>query len=367
MSDDTGIIVDEPSEQQPNVKGDRSLWTRRPSIKGFLVLVAAVAFYVLSPFVFPARPRPLRRPLQFYGVDNVTGFGSYVVPNIIHYVRFGQPNVSFIEAMSIRSAFINHGPDEIIIHCDVCQLDGPYGHLVREIPVLKLNKRMRPLSVFGLEVGGVEHASDIARLQTLLRYGGMYLDNDCMVIQPVHRYRHFEATIGWVYGAYMGNMIMLAAPGARFFRLYQQLYKEYNRSSWYYNAGDLPTMRLLWHHPHLIHRVPVLIGVGYSMLYKLYNPGFHPDWRDYHVVHTFLRHRSAKEDPLCAIPYDLKNVRTYNTSLGEMMREVLFGTSEYVNDTAEVKTAVELYVAKRRMSTPSLTVQNTTDRGTSRR
>ncbi|XP_064454733.1 uncharacterized protein LOC135366006 [Ornithodoros turicata] len=367
MRNDSNVSVDEPSGQQPIVKAHRSLWTRRPSKKAFLLLVVAVASYVLLSLVFPARPQPLRRPQSFYGVDNVTGFNSYVVPNIIHYVRFGKPNISFMEAVSMRSSYINHGPDEIIVHCDICQLDGPYAYLVRDIPVLRLNKRMKPQTVFGLEVGGVEHASDITRLQTLLRYGGMYLDGDCFVIQSVNRYRHFEMTIGWEYGAYMGSMILLAAPSARFLHLYQQLYKEYNRSSWYYNAGDLPTMRVLWHHPHLIHRVPILIGIGYAMLYKLYNPGFHPDWRNYHVVHTFIRHRSAKADPLCGKEYDLQNIRTYNTSLGEMMREVIFGTSEYVNDTAEVKGSYDLYVAKRKRSSPSLTTQNSTDDASIRR
>ncbi|XP_064458565.1 uncharacterized protein LOC135368930 isoform X1 [Ornithodoros turicata] len=347
MSKDRAVIFNEASERQSYDKRYRSvgvlkfrLWTSLSSKKAHLTVVVLV---VLVLRVFLSRAQ---RPVCFYDVDNYTGAVSYVVPNVIHYVRFGQPNVSFMDAVSMRSAYINHAPDKIVVHCDECQLGGPLAYLVRGIPNVTITKRRPAETIFGREVGCIEHASDVARMQILLEHGGIYLDNDCIVIQPLHQFRHFEMSIGWPPDAYLGTMVLLAAPRARFLRLHLELYREYNSSLWYYNAGDLPTMRLLWPHPHLVHAVPVLFGVDMDMLSKLYTPGDHPEWRSYFAVHTFVNHRSVKEDPLYGREIDLQNVRTYNTSLGEMIREVLFGTSAFVSNDTEVRPVTDLYAAK---------------------
>ncbi|XP_064458554.1 alpha-1,4-N-acetylglucosaminyltransferase-like isoform X2 [Ornithodoros turicata] len=184
------------------------------------------------------------------------------------------------------------------------------------------------------------------RLPVLLKYGGIYLDNDCIVIRPLHQFRHFEMTIGWSPGAYLASMVLLAAPGARFLHLHRDLYREYKSSLWYYNVGDLPTMRLLWPHPHLIHAVPVLFGIDMDMLRKLYTPGLNIEWRRYFAVHTLIRHRCEWRDPLRGRKIDMENIRTYNTSLGEMIREVLFGTSAFVSNDTKVKPVADLYAVK---------------------
>ncbi|XP_064458557.1 uncharacterized protein LOC135368924 isoform X3 [Ornithodoros turicata] len=359
MRNDRVIIIDEPSDHQSNDKGHRSsrdftshLWTSLPSKKILFTLIVAAAFCVLMVFFprawkfIPIFSPPWRRP-GFYGADNYTGFSSYVVPNVIHYVRFGQPNVTFMDAVSMRSAYINHAPDHIVVHCDECLLDGPHSHLVRDIPIIKFDEILPPMTIFGREVNWIEHASDVARIQILLKSGGIYLDNDCIVVRPLHQFRHFETSIGWSPEDHMGNMVILAATGARFLQLYQELYREYNNSLWYYNAGFLPTVRLLRPYPHLVHAVPSLFAVDATMLRKLYTPGERTEWRSYFVVHTYIRHRYLPEDPLYGQKIDLQNVRTYDTHLGEMVREVLFGTSEFVSDETEVQPVTDLYAAKR--------------------
>ncbi|XP_064454722.1 uncharacterized protein LOC135366001 [Ornithodoros turicata] len=366
MNNDRSISPDEPSGHQLNEKGLCSLWTSCPSKKPLLTLITGAAFYVLMLLAFLQRPRtvlplPQQRAVHFYGVDNYTGFNSYVVPNIVHYVRFGHPEMSFMEAVGMRSAYINQAPDQIVVHCDVCRLRGPYSYWIRDIPVIKFNKRPPPKSIYGRNLSWIGHASDIARVQILLRNGGIYLDNDCIVIQPMHQFRHFETSIGWPPKEHMGNMVFVATPGARFLQLYQELYRWYDRSLWYYNARALPTMRLLWPHPHLVHQVPVLFGVQRDLLGKLYSPGEHIDWRSYFAVHTSLGYRSLTK----GVSYqkvDFKNVRTHNTSLGEIIREVLFGTSAFVSDSAEVKPVTELYAAKRLRSKQGSTIRSSSGR-----
>ncbi|XP_064458559.1 uncharacterized protein LOC135368925 isoform X2 [Ornithodoros turicata] len=350
MSNDGTVIIDKPSGLQSNEKGhDRlraskfRLRTSRFSKTILLILIIAAALYVLLGLLLraanhvpisPPLPRYPSRPVPFYVADNDTGCSSYVVPNVIHFVRFGQPNVSFMDAVSMRSAYINHAPDKIVVHCDECQLGGPLAYLIRDIPNLTIKEQHPAKTIFGREVGCIYHASDIARLQILLEYGGIFIDNDCVVINPLHPLRHYEMALGWSKGMYMASMVLLAAPGARFIRLHLELYREYNSSLWYYNVGDLPTMRLLWPHPHLIHAVPVLLGTDLNMLDKLYVPGHHPDWRSYFAVHTLIRHRCVEEDPLYGHDIDLQNV--------------LFGTSAFVSNDTEVRPVADLYAARRR-------------------
>ena len=44
------------------------------------------------------------------------------------------------------------------------------------------------------------HGGDLARIQTLMKYGGIYLDNDVYVIQNLDKYRRYECAINWGQG-----------------------------------------------------------------------------------------------------------------------------------------------------------------------
>lgn len=61
-------------------------------------------------------------PLQistFEGFNNETGTDSFIVPNIIHYIRFNKVTFSFVDYVCIRSAYINHRPQRIFFHTNV--------------------------------------------------------------------------------------------------------------------------------------------------------------------------------------------------------------------------------------------------------
>ena len=44
-----------------------------------------------------------------------------------------------------------------------------------------------PLEIFNHYVNVVEHQSDVARLYVLLRYGGIYLDDDVIILKSLNR------------------------------------------------------------------------------------------------------------------------------------------------------------------------------------
>ena len=55
---------------------------------------------------------------SFQGFNNETGADRFIVPNIIHFIRFNQPEYSFIDYVVMKAAMRNHRPDYFYIHTD---------------------------------------------------------------------------------------------------------------------------------------------------------------------------------------------------------------------------------------------------------
>jgi hypothetical protein len=62
-------------------------------------------------------------------------------------------------------------------------------------------------------------------------------------------------TLNWDENQYLGSQILIGHKNSRFLKLYLESYRNYDRNQWYYNAGDLPTISILYKNPELVHRV----------------------------------------------------------------------------------------------------------------
>ena len=180
--------------------------------------------------------------LVFEQFDNQTGVDYYIVPNIIHLIRFNQTEFSFSDYICLQAAYRHHHPDYFYIHTDTPdgQFDGNYWHLIQKdkelysrIFILHLEV---PKEIFGrplfVEEWGFWHGSDIARLQILMKHGGIYLDNDVFVIQSLDKYRKFEATVNWDEGLLLGNQIIIANRNARILPQWFDTYRHYRSELW---------------------------------------------------------------------------------------------------------------------------------------
>ncbi|KAL1450795.1 hypothetical protein WDU94_003115 [Cyamophila willieti] len=236
--------------------------------------------------------------VDFRGFNNYTGYssGCYVVPDIVHYIKFNQDEFSFIEMICIASILINHKPSRLMIHTNTFQLHGKYWTAIKRLPnfdrvnVVYLEK---PTSIFGhsLDSGfGVWHASDIARLRLIQTYGGIFCDSDVFVVQSLHPYRRFEFALEWNYHMYLGNQVLFGHKDARVIPHWLETYKQYNGSLWYYNGGELPTQAVLYYKPELFHRVRDKFGTDLQMLNYLYNTTDWA-WQEYQAIHLFINHQ----------------------------------------------------------------------------
>jgi mannosyltransferase OCH1-like enzyme len=272
--------------------------------------------------------------MNFDGFDNETGAFSYIVPNIIHFIRLNKANFSFTDIIAIRAAHVAQKPDAIYIHTDIKQFEGKYWNqlqkkwpdtykLIRTIPT------EIPLRIFNRSISEgykFHHASDIIRYRLLSEYGGIYLDNDAFVIHNLNKYRKYEMTIEWNPQQYLGNQVLIGHRDARFLRHCIETFRDYRSDLWYYNGGELPTTAVLYKHPEFIHRVIQKFGTDTDISYHLFTQNW-DKWKEFDAIHLLLNHRHYmyKENYKLYPEFNEHTILKYNFTFGEMARLIYYG------------------------------------------
>ena len=181
---------------------------------------------------------------DFDGFDNETGRtfgGRLIVPNLIHYIRFNKTTFSFVDYICIRSAYVHQKPDHIYLHTNVDESNftGHYWSKIEAEPDLYRRIVIQPIDlpseIFGQPLSDgwrLFHGSDIARIRTMMKYGGIYLDNDVYVVHNLDKYRKYEIAMGWDEGQFLGSQVIIANKNARFLPLWLETYKEYHADLW---------------------------------------------------------------------------------------------------------------------------------------
>uniref|UniRef100_A0A0K8S422 Alpha-1,4-N-acetylglucosaminyltransferase n=1 Tax=Lygus hesperus TaxID=30085 RepID=A0A0K8S422_LYGHE len=226
-----------------------------------------------------------------------------VVPNIVHFIRFGNATLTFIDAVCILAALKNQKPSELLIHSDQKEFDGgKYWRVVIEHPsargVVKVKYLPQPEDIYGQPFSkpwGLYHKSDVERLRILMKYGGIYCDNDLYIVSSLNRFRYFEMTLGWEEGGGISDQVIIARKEARFLKVWLESYIDYRSGSWFYNGGDLPTM-LLKKRLYLVHREKNWLAEYKTTIKLIY---YHNDQTN---VEMPLRHTSSNS-PLVTTSY----------------------------------------------------------------
>ncbi|XP_046640933.1 uncharacterized protein LOC124326253 isoform X2 [Daphnia pulicaria] len=265
--------------------------------------------------------------------SNETGADRYIVPNIIHFIRYQKFELNFVDYVVLKAAMRNHRPDHFYYHTNIKNVtyDGKYWDWVRKDEPLWSRIRVKyleaPTEIFGQKLSDgwrFHHGSDIGRIRVLMQYGGIYLDNDCFVIRSLDKYRKFECALNWDDKQFMGTQTLIAHKNSRFIKLWLESYKgNYHSDRWYYNAGERPTTEILFQQPYLIHRVKGDFGAATGVSMSLYkNLKF--DWRHLDVIHLLMNHRSYLDPNYNKTPvFDENNIRTYEYPFGDMVRHLL--------------------------------------------
>lgn len=197
---------------------------------------------------------------DFDGFDNQTGANKFIVPNIVHYIRLNKKSWTFVEYICLRSVYVNQRPDFIFIHTNILNgFKGKYWKWIQEEVDLKSRLIAVPVQlpseVFGQKFNPnwrIHHGSDVIRIQALMKYGGIFLDNDVYVVHNLDKYRKFEMTLGWPKNESLGNMVLFANKKARFLRLWRDNYRDYHADKWYGICISSYFLYTSWYNMHSI-------------------------------------------------------------------------------------------------------------------
>jgi len=346
----------------------RRLFFRIATILTFVVITVTIVLWMQPALTVQEKELKMIKGLDIHLKDdeiwfprvgnNITGWPIDIVPNIVHYVLFGEHKISYVHMLSLFSVIKIHKPDTIYIHCDCTRMDDGDEHLERVLNLLNetneitlyINEVTMPTEIYGKplpEHWQKFHGSDITRYRTLMKYGGLYLDNDIFICQSLHKFRKFEFTLNWDEGQYLGSQVLMGNPNARFLKFVMETYKGYDSSQWYFNAGDLPTKAILWKYPHLVHRIKVKFGVDSPAACPFFYTEYHADWQEqFYTFHMVARGNKIiwkdwclgvdKNHPMRETKIDDDLILGLNTTFGEMGRYVLFGSKERKNVTTGI-------------------------------
>ena len=151
---------------------------RRKFLLFLLLLVFLLSAYIAS------LHSQLRQLEDFSHFNNDTGAAGLIVPNLVHFIHLDRRSLDFVTFVCILSAFYNHRPATIYLHTNVGEglrrHNGDYFAILEAIvgPRLVVAPLARPTHVFGQQLASVHHASDVARIQILMKYGGIYLGEE---------------------------------------------------------------------------------------------------------------------------------------------------------------------------------------------
>lgn len=269
---------------------------------------------------------PWEQVLDFTNFDNESGTadGHYIVPNYVHFIKFGQQEFTFPQCVCVLAALKHQKPNKLFIHTDMNEFKGKYWDVLINSPgfkeVLVVEKIALPKQIFNQTLRKIwlkYHGGDVARMKILLKYGGIYLDSDSYIVRSLNDFRRFEFTLGWKPGKVMGNQIILCHKNSRFLKLWYQSYRNnYKPKSWYYNAGEYPTYSILNKMPYLIHRVEKLFGV-YGVKKKTYMTKF-TDLKDYYALHILSSRQNGLKtiSPNATYPVKFNDINVLNYPIG---------------------------------------------------
>lgn len=103
------------------------------------------------------------------------------IPNIIHFVYFGNKPLGIVEYLAVKSAVVVNNPTKVYWYGDY-DLEGEWGERIAKLVEFE---RVEPLNVaFGVAVVHPAHKADILRLRKLIERGGIYLDLDVICRKP---------------------------------------------------------------------------------------------------------------------------------------------------------------------------------------
>jgi mannosyltransferase OCH1-like enzyme len=227
-----------------------------------------------------------------------------MVPNVIHFIWItGEKSrpFSYFNYMAVKCAKQHHGNGAIIIHCNKPPKDNKWWDEAAKLAVVM--PLTVPTYVGETEIKHVQYASDVVRLTLLLKWGGIYIDTDMLLIKPLTPLMNRPLTMAIESLTEDGspksvaNGVILAAPRSDFLDLMLKATPQaMANETWANHAVTLP-LELANAYPDMVHLeekgsfFPFDLSRNYPFEEGKYNEYFPliKDSYGLHIYETFWR------------------------------------------------------------------------------
>lgn len=184
-----------------------------------------------------------------------------VVPNIVHLIWFFEAGTKlrFHQLASFLSALRIQRPKEIWFWYDEGLPAGPYWwEFVQEVnrsqdTNLVQKKTKKPTHILRQKISVYpEHASDWHRINVMLEHGGIYMDNDMLLLRNLKPLMCYNLTMARARNMSLDNGFIIARPGSAFIKLWRKTYEHYSARQVMVNSV-INSLELYKQHPDLVH------------------------------------------------------------------------------------------------------------------
>lgn len=246
---------------------------------------------------------------------------SFVVPNIVHFIWFADNSnreMSFLNYVSILSAYKVQQPDVIMFHCNFLPSGKWWGKLWRTIP-LKIVFKEKPREIHGQKIIHTFHMGDIAKMEVLIKYGGIYLDYDVVVVNSLDPLRHYDASLGKEKPPKLIAGIIVACKNSLFLRMVYESYRDnYRPLDWDYNCARV-AYKIALERPDLVYIEPRrLTTPDWADRHLLWNEII--NWSDLFVIHVMGHFDWSHHTP--------ESIKKQNSTFGQVMRYIYYGNTD---------------------------------------
>ncbi|KAK3173217.1 hypothetical protein OEA41_006546 [Lepraria neglecta] len=197
-----------------------------------------VSLFLLLPSLGPRGFVP--DSLHIPGLHKTTQ-GSSTIPNIVHFVHLSYPNSTapfefpFRQFVAVYSAWYYLRPETIYIWTNVEEgsIEGwikkaksPYTQAVSDLPGVEFKHHdTTNQTTNGTTVHLLPNQSDFVRTDILMKYGGIYLDDDSYILRDLKplRHLHYDNVVGRQVNGEICPAVILAVPNNKMMATYHAL------------------------------------------------------------------------------------------------------------------------------------------------
>lgn len=177
-----------------------------------------------------------------------------MIPKIIHFIfgltpDFGGKPFSYIHYLAVKTAKIVHEPKIIYLHYQY-EPSGIWWDQTKSMVSIK--HFVAKDNIFGNRLSHFAHKADVARLEILQEYGGIYMDLDVISINPFEPLLKYEFVMGREENVGLCNAVILTNKDSTFLKLWYESYKNFDENKWNEHSVKLP-LQIAKNNSKLIH------------------------------------------------------------------------------------------------------------------